>query len=101
MVGMRFLLLLVRCLPSRDIPAGREILRRSLFSGAAPDSKSVVKARRLAEMPFAGRDVGRGFFPFFNSTQAPISHFFDISLKTLINQWLQAKKYFTICKKEP
>jgi hypothetical protein len=72
MVGMRFLRLLVRCLPSRDIPQAAKFFAGACFPELHPIAKFVDEAQRLAEVPFAVRDVGRGFSLFFSSTQAPI-----------------------------
>jgi hypothetical protein len=71
MVGMRFLRLLVRCLPSGDIPQAAKFFAGACFPELHPIAK-VVKARRLAEEPFAWRDVGRGFSLFSTLAQAPI-----------------------------
>jgi hypothetical protein len=63
---------LVRCLPSRDTPQAAKFFAGACFPELHPIAKFVDEAQRLAEVPFAVRDVGRGFSLFFSSTQAPI-----------------------------
>jgi len=91
MVGMRFLRLLVRCLPSRDIPQAAKFFAGACFPELHPIAKGYV-AHRLGMKTQREARCGARILNILCFRASTNFKFFEISRKSLISQAFRGKK---------